>query len=165
MGERSEALAKRFEQINGDLIELVESLSTDEWQATCKGETWSVGVTAHHIAYDQAHIVEWFQAIANGRPLPPAAPGGLDASTARHAAEHASCTKEETLDLLRRDGEAAARAVRELTDEQLDRQAPVTDGRPALTAGGVIERILMGHVLGHGASIRAATGRESQAAT
>ena len=26
--------------------------------ATCKGETWPVGVTAHHIAYDQAHIVE-----------------------------------------------------------------------------------------------------------
>src|SRR5450759_866536 len=135
MGERSEALAKRFEQVNGELIELVESLSADEWRATCTGETWSVGVTAHHIAYDQAHIVEWFETIASGRSMPPPAPGGLDASTARHAVEYASCTKEETLALLRRDGKAAARAVRELTDEQLDRQAPVADGRPALTAG------------------------------
>lgn len=165
MGERSEALAKRFEQINGELGDLIESLSPDEWRAICGGETWSVGVTAHHIAYDQAHIIEWFQAIANGRPLPPPAPGGLDASTARHAAEYASCTKEETLALLRHDGEAAARAVRELTDEQLDRQAPVVAGRPALTAGGVVERILIGHVLGHGASIRAAIGREARAAT
>ncbi len=161
MGERSEALAKRFEQVNGELIELVESMSADEWKAICKGETWPVGVTAHHIAYDQAHIVEWFQTIANGRPLPPPSPGGLDASTARHAAEYANCSKEETLALLRRDGEAAARAVRELTDEQLDRQSPATSGRPVLTAGGVVERILIGHVLGHGASIRAAIGRES----
>jgi uncharacterized damage-inducible protein DinB len=165
VGERSEALARRFEQVNGELDGLVESLSADEWKAICKGETWSVGVTAHHIAYDQAHIINWFQAIANGRPLPPPAPGGLDASTARHAAEHANCTKEETLKLLRRDGEAAAMAVRELTDEQLDRQAPVADGRPALTAGGVVERILIGHALGHGASIRAAIGREARAAT
>jgi uncharacterized damage-inducible protein DinB len=155
MGERSEALAKRFEQANHELIDLVESLSADEWRATCRGEAWSVGVTAHHIAYDQAHIIAWFQAIANGRPQPPSAPGGLDASTARHALEYANCTVTETLSLLRRDGEAAARAVRELTDEQLDRQAPVADGRPGLTAGGVVERILIGHVLGHGASIRA----------
>ena len=54
---------------------------------------------------------------------------------------------------------------RGLTDEQLDRQAPVTDGRPALTARGVLERILIGHALGHGASIRAATGRESRTAS
>ncbi len=161
MGERSEALARRFEQVNGELIDLVETLTPEEWKAICKGETWSVGVTAHHIAYDQAHIIEWFQASANGRPMPPQAPGGLDASTARHAAEYASCTKEETLALFRRDGEAAARAVRELTDEQLDRQSPTTDGRPGRTAGEVVERILIGHVLGHGASIRAAIGRES----
>ncbi len=161
MGERSEALAKRYQQVTGELIDLVETLSPEEWKSICKGETWSVGVTAHHIAYDQAHIIEWFQAIANGRPLPPPALGGLDASTARHAAEYASCTKEETLELLRRDGEKAAQAVRELTDEQLDRQSPTTEGRPSLTAGGVVERILIGHVLGHGASIRAAIGRES----
>ncbi len=161
MGERSEALAKRYQQVTGELIDLVETLSPEEWKAICKGETWSVGVTAHHIAYDQAHIIEWFQAIANGRPLPPPAPGGLDASTARHAAEYASCTKEETLELLRRDGERAVMAVRALTDEQLDRQSPTGDGRPGLTAGGVVERILIGHVLGHGASIRAAIGRES----
>ena len=159
MGERSDALAKRYEQANGEFAELVESLSPDEWKAICQGETWSVGVTAHHVAYDQAHIVQWFQAAASGRPLPPSAPGGLDAANARHAAEYASCTKEETLALLRRGGEAAARAVRELTDEQLGSQAPTTGGRPAFTAGVVVERILIGHVLGHGASIRAAIGR------
>ena len=157
MSERSEALAKRFEQANGDLIELVESLSADEWKATCKGETWPVGVTVHHIAYDQANIVQWFQSIATGQPRPPQEPGGLDARTARHAAEHANCTKEETLELLRRDGEMAARAVRELNDEQLDRKASDASGR---TAGEVVERILIGHVLGHGASIRDAIGRE-----
>ncbi|MCL4553406.1 MAG: hypothetical protein M1305_07660, partial [Candidatus Marsarchaeota archaeon] len=85
--------------------------------------------------------------------------GGLDASTARHAAEYAGCTKAETLDLLRRDGRRAAEAVRALTDEQLDRQAPPNGTRPARTAQDVVERILINHVTAHGASIREALGQ------
>ena len=157
MSARAQALAQRFEQANAELANLIESCSDSQWRAVCQGEQWSVGVTAHHIAYDQAHIVEWFQAIAAGLPQPPPAEGGLDAATARHAAQFADCTREETLTLLRRDGELAAGAVRALTDEQLDRMSlPTADGRPPRTAGQVVERILIGHVLGHGASIRAA---------
>ncbi len=161
MAERAEALATRFEEANAELAAVIEGCTDAQWRATCKGEGWSVGVTAHHVAFDQDHITKWFTAIATGRPLPPPAEGGLDASNARHAAQYASCTKAETLDLLRAGGVVAARAVRALSDEQLDRESLPTPGRPAWTAGGVVERILIGHVVNHMASIRAAIGGQS----
>jgi hypothetical protein len=59
---------------------------------------------------------------------------------------------------LRRNGEAAARIVRALDDAQLDSSATIITGRPPLTAQQVTERILIGHVRGHLATVRTAIG-------
>ena len=158
MGERATNLAKRYEGAVAELTALIEESTDAQWRAICKGEGWSFGVTGHHIAEDQDGLVNWFTAIVNAAPRPQSAET-LDQRTARHAAEHANCTKAETLDLLRAGTTRAARAVRALGDEQLDRSAPpAPDGRPGLTAGEVIDRILIGHVTGHMASMRAAIG-------
>ena len=45
---------------------------------------------------------------------------------AAHAKEHDAVTKEAALDLLRRNGTAAAAAIRALRDEELDQAAPVS---------------------------------------
>jgi hypothetical protein len=76
---------------------------------------------------------------------------------AEHAKQYAGCTKEETLALLRKNAAAAASAVRGLSDEQLDRSAPMLGG-PAMTAQQAIERILIGHVQEHHGSIKSTVG-------
>jgi hypothetical protein len=82
----------------------------------------------------------------------------VDEFNAQHAREQATCTKAETLDLLRRNGRAAARVVRDLDDSQLDSSSTVISGMPPMTAQQVIERILIDHVHDHLSTIQTAIG-------
>ena len=60
-------------------------------------------------------------------------------------------------DRLRTEGRAAVEMVRGLSDEQLDRTAPMAfAGGAEWSAADVIERVLIGHPVQHGASIQAA---------
>lgn len=154
MSERAEGLAQKFEQVNNDLIQAVEQCSDEQWKAICKEETWPVGVTAHHIAGGTAAIAGLAQAVASGQELPPLTMEQLHQGNAEHAREHANCTKQETLDILRRDVPAAAGAVRALSDEQLDRSAQILADAPAMSAAQLIDNILIGHAAGHLESIR-----------
>ena len=77
MSERAEALAKRFEQVNDELIAAVEGCSDEQWRKTCSGEQWSVAVTAHHVAPSPLMPAWSHRPAASGRPLrgaPPPAP-------------------------------------------------------------------------------------------
>jgi uncharacterized damage-inducible protein DinB len=158
MGERGDALAQRFEQANNDVIAAVEGFSDDQWKAKTKEEGWSVGVAAHHIAVGHPGVFGLAQAIANGQPLPPITREMIDQGNAQHAQQFAGCTRQETLDLLRANGAAAAMSLRGLTDEQLDRSAtlPVFGDAP-VSAQQVIEMVLIGHPQGHLQSIKGAT--------
>lgn len=157
MSDRARALADRFEQVNNEVIRAVESFSDAQWRATCTGETWSVGVTAHHLAGAHQAIAGVAQAIGTGQELPLITMEMIDQGNAQHAKDFANCTKQETLDLLRSGGAAAAGMVRGLSDEQLDRSAPLMGG-PLMTAEQVIENILIGHTQQHFNSIQAAAG-------
>ena len=154
MSERAEALAAQFEQANNDLIKAVESMSDAQWKATCTSEGWPVGVTAHHVGGGHHAIGGLAQAIANGQPVPPLSMEQINQGNAQHAQQYANCNKAETLELLRRDGDAAASMVRGLSDEQLQRSASVIGNQ--MTAEQVIQNILIGHVQMHGASIKQA---------
>src|SRR5262249_31189539 len=122
---RVSALVACFEQANDALIAAVESCSDAEWRATCPAEGWTVGVAAHHVALSYPPISGLVLSIANGTPPFPLTQEMLDANNAKHAADAANCTPAETLDLLRRNGQAAVDALRGLRDEQLDRTAPL----------------------------------------
>jgi hypothetical protein len=50
----------------------------------------------------------------------------INTMNAGHASENSAVTKEEALDLLRRNSAAAAEAIRALSDEQLSQAAPVS---------------------------------------
>jgi hypothetical protein len=76
---------------------------------------------------------------------------------ARHAREHESATRDETIDLLRRNSAAAAAAVRALADDELDQAAPVSLNADApLTCQFFLEDHALRHSYHHMASIRAA---------
>jgi uncharacterized damage-inducible protein DinB len=158
MSERAAALAERFERINQDLIVAVERCSDADWQRACAGEGWPVGVTAHHVATSYPAFKGFIQGIATGADLPPVTPEMLDASNAQHAEEHARCSRQETLELLRRGGQAAAEAVRDLSDEQLDRTAPMALAGGAAISAQQMAEFMIGHPTGHLASIQAALG-------
>jgi uncharacterized damage-inducible protein DinB len=156
MSGRAEELARRFEQVNDAMIATVESCSDEQWRKTCLGEQWSVGVTAHHVATAHGGIAGFVQALATGQPVPPLTSEMLDAGNAEHARQFADCTREETVELLRSGGQAAASTVRGLSDEQLDNgtELPLMGGR-RVSAGEIVETGLIGHPASHLESIRA----------
>ena len=79
---------------------------------------------------------------------------------ATHAQESAGVGKDETLDLLHRNSDAAAQAVRGFTDAELDSAAPVGIYADApLTAQFFIEDQAIKHSFHHLAKIRAALGK------
>jgi hypothetical protein len=157
MSDRAATLAAAFERANDDLIAALEGCSADRARRVCEEEGWAVTVAAHHVAVNHPRIVQLVQLIANGQPVPPITREMIDAGNAQHAQECANVSREETLELLRREGKAAADGVRALSDEQLDRTAPIAfAGGAPWRAADVIERVLIGHPTTHGQSIRAA---------
>ncbi len=81
----------------------------------------------------------------------------VDGINATHAAEFASVTSEAALDLLRRNSEAAAAAIRALSDEELNRAAPLSLNADApLTCQFMLEDHAVRHSYHHLARIRAA---------
>jgi hypothetical protein len=76
---------------------------------------------------------------------------------AKHAESHDGVTKEEALDLLRRNSADAAAAIRALRDEELDRAAPLSLNADApLTCQFMLEDHAVRHSYHHLAAIRAA---------
>jgi len=146
MGERGATLASQFDLVNREVIAAVERLSDDQWTRLVPGENWTVGVVVHHIAEGHKVITRWVQDLASRRPLQPALEE-IDDINARHASQSATCTKEETAELLARNGEATLRVVRELSDEQIAGSGPFRGEQ--WTAADMIERVLIGHPQRH----------------
>jgi hypothetical protein len=158
MSQRAAGLADRLESINAELIAAVEGCSQTAWTSECSGEGWPIGVTAHHVAESYLGFKSLIEGIANGADLPPITPEILDASNAQHAQEAAGCTAAETLDLLRTNGRALAEMVRGLSDQQLDRSAPLALAGGASISAEKMAEFMIGHPTDHLASIRAALG-------
>jgi hypothetical protein len=158
VSERAAALAAAFESANNAVIEAVERCSADQWKATCQEEGWPVAVAAHHVAASHTSVFGLVQLVANGQEVPAVTMEMIDAANAEHAREFANVTREETLNALRSEGATITSTLRGYSDDQLDRTAPMAfaGGQP-WSANDLIERILIGHPIQHGASIKAAT--------
>lgn len=154
MSDRTEQLAARLETINRELIATIEQLPDTAWQEMCRDEGWTVAATAHHIADSYATIGGLIQAAANRSPIPPTTRESIDKANALNAREYAACDRSTTTILLETNGAAAVGLIRGMPDEQLAHVAEIS-GR-ALTVEQMIERVLIGHVQQHFASIRQA---------
>ena len=119
----------------------------------------AIGVVVHHVASMYPLEIELAQALAAGKPISGVTWDAVHEINSRHAGENAAVTIVAALDLLRRNAAAAAAAIRALTDEELDRAAPVSLNADApLTCQFCLEDHAVRHSYHHLARIRAALG-------
>jgi hypothetical protein len=156
MSTRAENLADRILQGAQELKSYVETLSDEQWQMQSDHEGRIVGVLVHHVA--SAYMVELdiINGMANGE-------GGISGVTwdmvdhmnAEHAQGNASVSIQETLALLNKNAGTVASAIREFSDDQLDKAGPVSLNWDApLTTQFFIEEHPISHSFRHLRSIQ-----------
>ena len=154
---RANALADRLEQGAHALIDFASGLTDAEWQTRTPKDGRTIGVIVHHVASVYPLEIQLAQTLAEGKPVTGVTTDDVNDMNARHAAENGAATKEEALDLLRRNSAAAAEAIRALTDEQLSSAAPVSLYSDApLTCQFVLEDHAVRHSYHHLARLRRA---------
>ena len=160
MSRRSEALASRIEQGAAALAAFAEGLSDAEWKTPMPHDGRTIGVIVHHVGNIYPLEVDLARTLAAGKPITGVTWDAVAEVNAKHAREHAACSRAEAVEQLRRNSKAAADAVRGMSDEELDRAAPVSlNGDAPLTAQFFIEDHALRHSFHHLARIRAALGR------
>jgi len=155
MSKRSNALADRLEQGARALATFASALTEDEWQTRVPKDGRKVGVIVHHVASVYPIEIELAQTLAAGKPVVGVTWDVVHQMNAGHAKEQDAVTKEEALDLLQRNSAAAAAAIRALSDEQLDRAAPLSLNSDApLTCQFMLEDHAVRHSYHHLARLR-----------
>ena len=125
--KRANALADRLEQGAQALISFASTLTDAEWKAAIgPRDGRKAGVIIHHVATVYPIEIGLAQTLAQGKPVVGVTMEDIHAMNANHAKENDGVSKAETLELLRRNSEAAAAAIRELSDEDLDNAAPAS---------------------------------------
>jgi uncharacterized damage-inducible protein DinB len=150
---RADALARRLETANQEVIAFVEQLPDAQWRGGTANESWSVAVAAHHVGALLPETLELVQRVVSGQPLPQRTQADIDAANAERARAAADVTKAQVLDQLRANGAAAAAAVRQLSDDELDRTA-LFFGLYRWSAEAVVEGLMIGHARNHLKSMR-----------
>jgi len=161
VSRRSALLADRIEEGAALLAAFAEGLSEEEWRTpVSRTDRRSVGLIVHHVASMYPIEIDVARAIAAGKAVTEVTWEAVAQLNVQHAHEHAEETKTSALELLRRNSREAADAVREFTDEELDRAAPfsLSFGAP-VTAQFVIEDHALRHSWHHLAQIRKAVSR------
>ncbi len=165
MSQRSDALADRLEQGARALVTFASGLSDTEWQTRLPKDGRKVGVVVHHVATMYPLEIQLAQTLAAGTAVTGVTWDVVHELNAGHAKQYDAVTKEAALELLRRNSAAAAAAIRALSDEELDRAAPVSLNADApLTCQFMLEDHAVRHSYHHLAGIRAAVKRSQRAA-
>jgi hypothetical protein len=126
MASRAKALAQGVEQAHQELMTFIAGCSEKDWETYIPDEGRSVGLLVHHVASVLPAEIELVEMLASGKPITGVTPAAVDQMNAQHAEEHVGCSREETLELLRRNSAAALAAIGTLGDDQLDRAATVS---------------------------------------
>jgi hypothetical protein len=154
---RAHALADRLDEGARALAAVASALTETEWQIPVPGDGRKIGVVVHHVATMYPLEIQLARALAGGNPVEGVTWDVVHDLNARHAAEHDAVTKDAALDLLRRNSAAASIAIRALTDDELDRAAPVSLNSDApLTCQFMLEDHAVRHSYHHLARIRGA---------
>ena len=154
---RANTLAERLEQGASALEAVASALTTAEWQTRIPGDGRTIGVVVHHVGTMYPVEIQLAQTLAAGNPISGVTWDVVNELNAAHARANDGVSQEEPIDLLRRNSDAAAAAIRALSDDELDRAAPVSlnDDAP-LTCQFFLEDHAVRHSYHHLARIRAA---------
>lgn len=159
MGAKTEELARQVDGKARDAVATLERLGDADWKKVTAAERWTVGVTAHHLAGGLEAVAGLVTGLVSGGPSRGAFTRAmLDGLNARHAKEHADCTRAETLALFRKGAATASAVVRGLSDDQLAKSGTVFTDAPPMTAEQLIMLGLVGHIDEHMGSIRKTVG-------
>lgn len=162
MNIRAHALAERLERGISALATFANELTTAEWASPVPKDGRSVGVVVHHVASVLPTEIHLAQILASGKPVTGVTMNDIHAANGAHARDNADVTKDEALRLLKRNSAAAATAIRTLTDEQLDRAAPVSLYEDApLTTQFMLEDHAVRHSYHHLTLLRLALARQT----
>ena len=158
MGAKSEALAGQFESKVQEATKVFEKLSDADWKKVTSAEKWPVGVVAHHVAGGHEAIGGIVKTVASGQVMPHFTMDMLHEMNAKHAREHANCSKAETLALHKKNAAIAAGIVRGLSDADLAKSGPVHSGMPPMSVEQIVNGILINHISEHIGNIQATVG-------
>ena len=157
MTRRSDILADRLEQGAGALAAFARSLTPEQWETRVPRDGRKIGVVVHHVASVYPVEIQLAQTVAAAKAVTGVTMDDINVMNAGHARENDTVAKEATLELLGRNSAAAAAAIRALSDEELDRGAPVSLYFDApLTCQFVLEDHAVRHSYHHLARIRGA---------
>jgi hypothetical protein len=156
---RASDLADQYSGAVSALLKVVEACTPAQWQMVCINEQRTVGVLVHHLAVTSKLILGAIGEVAAGRPAPQFTQEQVDHQNARHAQENAHVEQAETLALLRENSGDVVGFLRDVSDADLERTGtlPIIP-LPSVSAGQLVEFLLIGHTLGHLASIQTALG-------
>jgi hypothetical protein len=166
MSKRSEALAQRLEKGAWALAAFAGGLSESQWKTRVSpSDARTVGVIVHHVAWQYEIEIQLAGLLASGKPIAGVKWSDVHAINANHAKEYAGATKQQALELLKRNSTMAAEFIRKLTDEQLDTAQPVSlAGEAPLTAQFFIEDHALRHSYWHLEKIREVLAQPSKVA-
>ena len=158
MGTRSTGVVNEFEQAIAAFALTVESCTPEQWAAICGDEGWTVAQLAQHVAGQFPLEMEFIVACAEGWPMPTYTWDDVNGRNGSRAGRNAAVSKSEVLQELRTNAALVGAYLRGLTDEQLDRTGPLglADGAVLTTDQLIHSGVLIEHVTGHLASIKAA---------
>ncbi len=153
MTARGDELASKIEACVNTLALTLERLDDRAWRHRCAAEGWPIGLVAYHIGRGFDRQAGWIDDMLRG-----AAPHRFSWTethelNASVAAAHGPA-KDETVRFLREQSGRLCTLARTMTDQQLDTVAALFNQREG-TASYVIGRVALGHIEGHGTSIRA----------
>jgi hypothetical protein len=161
MSQRTKELVARLTGFNNEFIAFVDNCSDEEWRKVCSGEGWTVGVVAHHVAAGHFGAIDFVRMIVAGEAMPEFTMEAIDQMNAQHANEHANCTREEVLGLLRENGSAFAGYLEELSEADLARTGYLAAIGGDVSAQQLIEMVILQSGGEHLDSMKAATRTSS----
>ena len=160
MNARAGALAERLERGADALAEFALSLTESEWTTRLPRDGRKVGVVVHHVANVYPLEIQLALKVAERHRITGVTMDDVHTMNAKHAVEFETISREQAVDLLRRNSASAAAAIRGLNDEQLAHAERVSLYADApVTCQFVLEDHAVRHSYHHLAVIRQALKR------
>jgi len=156
MSQKAKNLAERLRAFTDDVIGFVEGCTDQNWRKVLATEEWTVGVTARHIGAGHFEAVGLARMMVKGEKLPEFTMEQLVEMANAHARQHAGCTREEVLEVLRRNGAALVDYVAGLSDAELNRTGHLALAGGELSAQQLIEAVILKSGGEHLANMKAA---------